>query len=96
VRLTFTAKNDIIVYNKEMNMTTKNPCGKMRSVNDPYEVWQSYDGQWTWKVLKKWQVDDSKPFARWFCAVKSPFTFGEYEMGDVYVEEIKQAANKVK
>lgn len=68
---------------------------KLRKVDDPYEVWQSVDHSWEWRVLKKWQTDDNKPFARWFCAVKSPFTYGRYEYGDVYVKEIKAYADKV-
>jgi hypothetical protein len=73
----------------------KNPCLKERKVEDPYEIWRSTDGTWEWRVLKKWQVDDNKPFARWFCAVQSPFTFGGYDIGDVYVSEIKAQATKV-
>lgn len=71
---------------------TKNKCNKERPVSRPYEIWKSRDGTWTWKVLKKWQADDKKLYARWMCAVSSPFTFGSYDIGDVYVEEIKQNA----
>ena len=70
-----------------------NPFAKTRPVTNPYEVWASKDG-WEWHVLKKWQVDDSKPYARWFCLVKSPFV-PEGEMGDVYVTEIKAYASLV-
>lgn len=66
----------------------------MRPKTNPYEVWQSPDGSWTWNVLKKWQADDNKPYARWFCNVVSPFT-PHGEMGDVYVSEIKSQASKV-
>lgn len=71
----------------------KNTQAKMRTIDNPYEVWKSFDG-WEWRVLKKWQADDDKDFARWFCAVKSPFTFGDFEYGDVYVKEIKMHAYK--
>lgn len=71
----------------------KNLCGKMRKVDNPYEIWQA--GDWTWRVLKKWQADDAKPYGRWFCAVKTPHTFGSYDMGDVYVSEIKSNAVKL-
>lgn len=70
-----------------------NECNKTRDVDDPYEIWVS-EG-WEWRVLKKWQIDDDKPYARWFCGVKSPATFGNYEMGDVYVKEITEHATKV-
>ena len=72
----------------------KNLYAKMRKADKPYEIWESSDGTWKWYVLKKWQVDDDKPYARWFCLVKSPIVpDGEY--GDVYVSEIKSNAHKV-
>ncbi len=70
----------------------KNLCNKERKKEDPYEIWTSFDGSWSWRVLKKWQADDNKPYARWFCAVKSPYTFDGYDIGDVYVKDIKQNA----
>lgn len=76
----------------------KNLCAKTRDVNNPYEVWRNSNG-WEWRVLKKWQSPDKEvenPFSRWFCAVKSPFTHGRYDMGDVYVAEIKAQARLVK
>lgn len=72
-----------------------NKCLKERKVENPYEVWKTTDGSWEWKVLKKWQADDDKPFARWFCAVSSPYTAGGFEYGDVYVSDIKENAFKV-
>lgn len=72
----------------------KNLCAKTRPANDPYEIWRSFDGSWTWYVLKKWQVNDDKPYARWFCLVKSPIV-PEGEYGDVYVSEIKAHARQV-
>lgn len=65
----------------------------MRSEDKPYEVWENATG-WRWLVLKKWQADDNKPYARWFCKVFSPFC-PEGEMGDVYVSEIKGNAVRV-
>lgn len=67
----------------------KNICAKYRKPNQPYEIWTN--GSWVWKVLKKWQADDNKPFARWFCMVTSPMC-PDGEMGDVYVSEIRGAA----
>ena len=88
----------------------KNECGKTRKVTDPYEVWQNADGTWTWLVLKKWQTPDKEtnnPYARWFCAVITPMTYGSYDvatgkiegsydMGDTYVNDIKSQAIRVK
>ena len=79
----------------------KNLCGKTRKRDNPYEVWQA--GDWFWLVLKKWQADDKKPYARWFCDVYTPMTGGSFDlatmkpigssdMGDVYVQEIKSVA----
>jgi len=73
----------------------KNLCGKTRKVEEPYEVWKTADGSWEWRVLKKYKSPDKEredPHARWFCAVKSPFTYGEYEYGDTYVCEVKGSA----
>jgi len=84
-------------WEEKERMKMKNPCGKMRGKDKPYEVWQSPDGSWTWKVLKKYKTEAGEaddPYARWFCFVTSPFC--EYgELGDVYVREIKATAVKV-
>lgn len=71
----------------------KNECGKMRKPDNPYEVWGNRQG-WTWKVLKKWQADDNKPYGRWFCFVTSPLC-PEGEHGDVYVKDIKGNAERM-
>ena len=47
------------------------------------------------RVLKKYQIDDNKPFARWLVAAKSPFTGGDYDMGDNYVQDVKASAHLV-
>lgn len=73
----------------------KNTCGKTVKRENAYEVWQTPDGSWTWYVLKKWQADDNKPNARWFCDVVTPFV-PNGEMGDVYVSEIKANATRIK
>ena len=73
----------------------KNLCAKTKKhPEEAYEVWESSDG-WKWFVMKKWQADDNKPYARWFCFVISPYCpQGEY--GDVYVSEIKKQATRTK
>ena len=76
-------------------MASKNPCGKSRKVNNPYEVWVA--GDWQWRVLKKYQNPEKEAgnrYARWFCAVKSPMTMGSYDLGDVYVTEVTEYATK--
>lgn len=70
----------------------KNPCGKERPVENPYAIYRSADG-WEWRVLKKNEPPDKEaknPYSSWFCAVKSPFTHGGYDYGDVYVSSIKE------
>lgn len=62
--------------------------------NKPLEVWQTLDGSWRWEVYKKNQKNDDKPFATWFCKVYSPFV-PNGELGDVYVQEIKEHAMQV-
>jgi hypothetical protein len=65
----------------------KNLMGKSRKADAPYMVFTNDQG-WTWKVLKSWQGDDSKQFARWFTDVSSPMTFGGSDMGDTYVADV--------
>lgn len=52
-------------------------------------------GSWKWLVLKVNQPSrnpfNKKEYATWFVAVKSPNTFGSYEMGDNWSEEILSA-----
>ena len=76
---------------------TKNECGKTRKTDNPYEIWQGPRG-FEWRVLKKYQNPENEAknaYARWFCAVKSDFTYGEFELGDVYVSEIKSIGTKL-
>lgn len=73
----------------------KNPFAKTVSRENAYEVWQSFDGSWTWYVRKKWQLNDQKPFARWFCDVVTPIV-PEGETGDVYAQEIMENAVRIK
>lgn len=65
----------------------KNTLGKTRPVERPYLTFRSNDG-WEWRVLKSWQGDNAKPYARWFCSVSSPYTGGGSDMGDTYVADI--------
>jgi hypothetical protein len=74
-------------------MTTQNLCAKTRPATNPYETWISFDGSCRWDVLKKWQANDDKPYARWFCKVYTPF-MPDGELGDVYVSGIKAYARK--
>lgn len=77
----------------------KNECAKTRKVENPYEIWkwESSNGEWEWRVLKKYQTPENEaknPYARWFCAVKSPFTYDSWEYGDTYVQDVTKYAIK--
>lgn len=76
---------------------SKNNFLKERNPNNPYEIWGNspFLPNWEWHVLKKWQTDDNKPFARWFCLVKTPIVLNG-EIGDVYVSEIINEAKAIK
>ena len=72
-------------------------CGKTRKIDEPYEIWRGPSG-FEWRVLKKYQneINESEnPHARWFCGVKSNFTHGSFEYGDVYVSDIKNRGVKI-
>ena len=76
----------------------KNLCGKTVSRENAYEVWQSYDGTWTWYVLKKYQGPDKEaknPYARWHCDVVTPYC-PNGEIGDVYIKDIVNHARMIK
>lgn len=78
-------------------MAEKNLCSKRVTPENAYEVWQSYNGTWTYFVLKKYQspqMETKNPYARWYCMVQSPATpKGEY--GDVYVSTVKQGTTRI-
>ncbi len=66
-------------------MSSKNPCAKTMKPEQAYEVWQSYDGSWTYYVLKKYQSSEKEaqnPYARWYCRVTSPLTTERGDYGD--------------
>lgn len=54
--------------------------------NQPYLRFEA--GGWRWDVLKSYQGDNGKLYARWFCEVSSPYTMGGSDLGDTYVAEV--------
>ncbi|MHA2069434.1 MAG: hypothetical protein ACXABY_34160 [Candidatus Thorarchaeota archaeon] len=81
--------------------------GKKLSTDDrikqdkPLEIWES--GDWTWKVYRFYKAPGKSlakqrentlkdRYGRVFCGVKSPYTYGSYDLGDVYYAEIRQYA----
>lgn len=79
---------------------SKNLCGKTRPVDKPYEIYKSNVlPNWEWRVLKKYQSPEKEaenPYAIWYCAVKSPMTYGDWEYGDTYVKDILKEAQAYK
>lgn len=74
----------------------KNTCGKIRKTEKPYEIW--FGRGFQWRVLKKYQAPEaekSNPYARWFLATRSPFTFGSFELGDGYVRDVVNYGSKI-
>ena len=83
---------------KTLKSATKNPCGKRRSPDNPYEKWVSFDGSWTWLVLKKNQspeMEAKNPHASWYCMVVTPHTGPRGDIGDTYCSTIKDNATLV-
>lgn len=58
---------------------------KSRKTENPYAVFRA--GDWEWRVLKRYGKSE-KPYARWFTAVSSPYTFGSFDLGDTYVADV--------
>jgi hypothetical protein len=64
---------------------------KTATIEDPHATFVNKASGWTWKILKvyrKASSDRGDAYARWFLAAKSPYTFGEYEMGDTYITDV--------
>ena len=70
---------------------TKLTAAKRINNDTPIEIWENSAG-WKWKVWKKYQKDDSKPYARAMCTVTSPFTGERGDMGDCYITDYKNNA----
>jgi len=70
----------------------KNTHAKTRGLDNPYHTITI--GDWEWRILKRYQSPSHErvnPYARWFCAVKSPATYGGWDMGDTYISDIPTA-----
>ena len=65
---------------------TKKPMGTRRDVQQPYLI--VTDGDWEYRILKAYTSNPDAPFARWYAAIRSPFTFGGFAEGDTYILDI--------
>tara|TARA_R110002167_G_scaffold281166_1_gene486598 strand:+ start:336 stop:611 length:276 start_codon:yes stop_codon:yes gene_type:complete len=70
----------------------KNLLGKSRKQDNPYAVFKGEGpfGETEMLLLKTYQIptkERENVYARWFVAVKTPMTYGSYDMGDSYIKE---------
>ena len=68
---------------------TTNLWARRRPIDNAYATVKQ--GDWEWRILKAYQTrskERSNQYARVFCAVRSPLTYGTWEYGDVYLGDI--------
>lgn len=64
---------------------------KTADLESPHATFVNERAGWEWRVLKVYRAaksDKGDNYARWFLAAKSPHTFGEFEMGDTYINDV--------
>lgn len=64
---------------------------KTVEMENPHATFTNPAAGWTWKVLKVYasaKSDKKNKYARWMLAVRSPHTFGGYDMGDTYIKDV--------
>jgi hypothetical protein len=75
-----------------------NPYGKLVDRENAHFVYQSLDGQWTYYVLRTYQLpekEEKNPFARWLVNVVSPSTSPRGETGDSYISAVTSGTVKL-
>ena len=90
----------------DSNFFKENIGKKTVDVDKPYMTFKG--NGFEWRVLKKYQTPAKEAenfekakkghvnYTRWFCAVKSPMTYGSWEYGDVYAQDIVTYGERVK
>tara|TARA_R110000787_G_scaffold245308_1_gene351151 strand:+ start:444 stop:740 length:297 start_codon:yes stop_codon:yes gene_type:complete len=76
----------------------KNLMGKSHTKDNPYAIYKGMGpfGETEMLLLKTYQVpanENKNPYAKWFVAVKTPMTYGSYDMGDSYIQEAIMGLN---
>lgn len=61
-----------------------NVANKERKRDNPYATWTDTNSGFKVFLLKSWQVDNGKPYARWLTWVESDFS----EYGDQYSRDL--------
>ncbi len=78
----------------------KNLLGKSRKQDNPYAVFKGNGpfGETEMRLLKTYKIPTSEaksPYSRWFVAVKTPMTYGNFDMGDSYIREATMGLTRV-
>ena len=83
-------------------MANRTLFGKTTSPEEAHAVYRAENKSngmyFEWRVLKTYQAkqnEDKNPYARWYCAVKSPHTFDRWEYGDTYIKDIMSVGAKL-
>ena len=69
----------------------KNKFGKTVKVDNPYAIYKNDRTNFAHRVLKTYQTkknESKNPYARWYVASRSPYTYGSWEYGDIYVKDV--------
>ena len=69
----------------------KNKFGKTVKVDNPYAIYRNDRTNFEHRVLKTYQTkknESKNPYARWYVASRSPYTYGSWEYGDIYVKDV--------
>lgn len=64
------------------------------TIDAPHAIFRSIDRTWEFRLLKTYKNPETEirdPYARWFMAVKSSFTNGQFNIGDTYLIEVTKA-----
>ena len=64
---------------------------KTAEMGNPHATFTNPRAGWVWKVLKVYRSaksDKGDEYARWLLAVRSPNTFGGYDIGDTYIKDV--------
>ena len=69
----------------------KNKFGKTVKVDNPYAIYKNDRTNFEHRVLKTYQTkknESKNPYARWYVASRSPYTYGSWEYGDIYIKDV--------
>ena len=78
-----------------MSFMTEDIGKKSRDVDNPYMTFKG--NGFEWRVLKRYQFpkhEAKNNYARWYCAVRSPMTYGSWEYGDTYISDIRNYSDE--